>query len=67
MEKSGYDLKYVTSMDLHENYNTIANSKIYLSVHQVLWKQHVMEYDHIYQLYVDQHLIEEDQVLNRMK
>jgi len=38
MEKSGYDLKYVTSMDLHENYNTIANSKIYLSVgHDEYW------------------------------
>jgi hypothetical protein len=40
---------------------------MYLLVHRALSKQHVMEYDHIYQRYVDRHLIEEDQVLKRIE
>ncbi len=32
MEKEGYDVKYISSIDLHEDYSRIANAKIFLSV-----------------------------------
>lgn len=44
MEREGYDLKYLSNLDVHEDYNRFANSHIFLSVgHDEYWSKEMKE------------------------